>query len=234
MLLSEATAYLQQLVDLDLDLNVGTSPTDQQLCDLLWWSARRLYQDVDYLYSTVAFDPQTGDQQFFLHDDTISATPQIGACLFHVDAVRIADYEIEFCPWPRFNESAWPLWRTASNDTPVVYTVTPDLILAFNCPFSASCVADGGFGITGRGCPRRFDGSQLTEDFAVHQLLQWPVIRGAVPYATDAYVDSPQGINRLRLYDRLAEADRRRFDELSTAHNSPLADMPATDKDLVF
>lgn len=233
MTLQEAIDALEALVDLDLDLNVGESPTDQQLCDLLSASAMRVYQDVEYQYSTVAFDPVAGDNEIALQDDTLTGSPTIGANLFHVDEVRLNGLPIGFLPWDAFQRQ-YPQYRDQDNGTPVCYTVTRDLLLAFNCPFSLECVSAGGIGITGRGCPRRFDASLVASEWEVHRLLQWAVIRGAVPFSTDAYADSRQAYDRLTLIDRNAQADRKRFDDLQAQHAVPFMDMPTTFGDVWF
>lgn len=229
MTLQEAIDLLSALTDLDLDLNVGSSPTDQQLCDCLSASAMRVYQDVGYVYTSVTLDLIAGDQQVALQDDTLSGSPQVSVNLFDIDEVRVGDVPITFLPWNAFNDpSAYGLtWRTADNGSPVAWTITPDLLLTFNCPFSIDAIATGGLGCSGRGCPRRFDASLVTSEWSeVHRLLQWAVIRGCVPYETDAYVDSPQAYSRLRLYDRNAEADMARFRSLVAHHDSPLDNMP--------
>lgn len=115
MLLTEAIDELRRLADLDLDFNIGEMPslddtatsslTDaqkQQFCDILWYSARRLYQDVDFEFSTVTFEPLAGDQQFNLHDDVIGGTPTIARLLFHVDVCWINNVEIAMLQWSEF------------------------------------------------------------------------------------------------------------------------------------
>lgn len=228
MTLQEAIDALEALVDLDLDLNVGDSPTDQQLCDLLSASATRVYQEVQYEYATAAFDPVAGDQVLPMQDDTLNGSPTFGANLFDVKEVRIGGYPITFYPWREFLK-VFPTFRDATNDAPYAFTISPELDLVFNCPFSIGCIATGGFGVTGYGAPRRFDASLVASEWSqVHRLLQWPVIRDAVPYGVDAYLDSPQALTRVQMYDQLARADKTRFLELSSRHNSPLSCMPTT------
>lgn len=228
MTLQEAIDALSALVDMDLDLNVGSSPSDQQLCDLLSSSAMRVYHEVRYQYNTVGFDPVAGDQTIPLQDDTLSGSPTIDVNLFYVDEVRLNGLPIGFLKWDSFVK-AYPQYRDQDNGTPVCYSVTRDLQLVFNCPFSMECVSAGGIGITGRGCPRRFDASLVASEWDdCHRLLQWAVIRGAVPYSTDAFVDSPQAFNRLTLIDRNATADKKRFLDLQSDHGSPFSDMPTT------
>lgn len=240
MLLSDAIDELRRLVDLDLDFNVGDMPrldetvtsslTDaqkQQFCDILWYSARRLYQDVDFEYSTVTFDPLASDQQFNLHDDVIGGTPTIERLLFHVDACWIADTQIQVLQWSAF-EKLYSTWRTNVNGSPIACAVSPDLKLIFDVPFSIDAIATGGIYLKGRGCPRRFDAGSIAYDWDCHPLLQWAVIRNAIPYSTDAYVDSPQALQRLKIISELAQADRRRYDDLQADLSNNLYDMPTS------
>lgn len=234
MTLQEAIDRIQPFFDLDLDNNDQSTLSDQDYATMLWYSARRRYQDIDYHFSTVTFDPIAGDQEFDLQFDSVSGSNKIGNPLFKVTEVRVNDVPVKILSWRKFQEQYGLTYRTASNSTPLACAVSPELKLTFNCPFSVSCVADGGMGLSGNGCPNHFDASLVASEWDCHPLLQWAVIRGAVQENSDAYIDGPAAGQRLAVINANATADLKRFDDLQAEHAAGFDCMPQTFGDVVF
>lgn len=216
---------------IDGSLFVGSGDRYQDLCDVLYEACRKVYEESRFFYGNLAFNPDIGDQVVDLKDPAKWGARLTRPTAVMVNARWLTDgYRRGLWAWDRFDGNCgYPNWRTATAGAPVAASLNPERKLAFDVPFSASCVGNAGFYAQGYGCPNPFEWALDNElEWVVEPDLQLAVIyRACVDSRLWATSEAGEG-GILENMRQESEAAVKKWRAESSSQQSPLQDTYST------
>lgn len=221
MLLSEAVANLDLLLDIDLDNFNGLSATSQQKCDALWEDAKLVCAEAQVYMDSATLTPSTSDQIFELK----SSETKIPFVFRRIESVIVAGNQITLYSWDDF-KARFPDYRTVDAGQPVACAVSPgrpNRALVFDRAFDATAAALTTHYISGWGYPRLFSyAGDSASEWTMPEALRWANIKRTAYRLGSPFAKSPSAVATLGRYLAEAAVDIEKYSEEQGDLTSPL------------